>query len=93
MGLGDAIGSYILGRICRRIKMDFINKYNHRVYLLETFVEKERFRGTCYQAANWTYAEDTKGRGKLDIKKEYKLPLKSIWLYPLTGSHREQLKK
>lgn len=70
-----------------------MDKYNHPVHLLETFVEKERFKGTCYQAANWKYVGDTKGRGKLDIKKEYKLPIKSIWLYPLTESYREQLKK
>lgn len=87
------LASYILGRICRRIVGDFINKYNHPVYLLETFVEKDRFKGTCYQAANWKYVGDTQGRGKLDSKKEYKLPLKSIWLYPLTESYREQLKK
>jgi len=87
------LASYILGRICRRIGMDFIDKYNHPVHLLETFVEKERFKGTCYQAANWKYVGDTKGRGKLDSKKEYKLPIKSIWLYPLTKSYREQLNK
>lgn len=87
------LASYILGRICRRVGLDFMNKYNHPVYLLETFVEKERFKGTCYQAANWKYVGDTKGRGKLDTKKEYKLPLKSIWLYPLSESYREQLKK
>lgn len=87
------LASHILGRICRRIGLDFMKKYNHPVYLLETFVEKERFKGTCYQAANWKYVGDTKGRGKLDRKKEYKLPLKSIWLYPLSEFYREQLKK
>jgi len=87
------LASHILGRICRRIATDFMNKYHHPVYLLETFVEKERFMGTCYKAANWENVGDTKGRGKLDIKKEFKLPVKSIWLYPLSENYREQLKK
>jgi hypothetical protein len=86
------LASHILGSVCRRIADDFMNKYHHPVYLLETFVEKERFKGTCYKAANWKNVGDTRGRGKLDIKKECALPVKSIWLYPLTQSYREKLK-
>ncbi len=46
------LASHILGKICRRINQDWQKKYNHSIYLIETFVEKERFRGTCYKAAN-----------------------------------------
>ncbi|TDA68779.1 DUF4338 domain-containing protein, partial [Sulfuricurvum sp. IAE1] len=60
--------------------------------LLETFVEKERFAGTCYKAANWYYAGDTKGRGKLDTRHEHALPVKSIWLYPLRKDFKKWLK-
>jgi hypothetical protein len=88
----DHLASHILGKICRRVNQDWINKYNHPVYLLETFVEIDRFAGTCYKAANWVCVGQTQGRGKLDIKNECALPVKSIWLYPLTQSYREKLK-
>ena len=50
---------------------------------METFVQQDRFRGTCYQAANWIKLGYTQGRGKLDINKEYKLPIKTVYVYPL----------
>jgi len=46
------LASHVLGRVARRISSDWVKRYNHPIYLLETFVEKERFRGTSYQAAN-----------------------------------------
>lgn len=49
------LASHILERVARRISSDWIQRYNHPIYLLETFVEKERFRGTSYQAANLIY--------------------------------------
>jgi hypothetical protein len=47
------LASHILGRVARRISSDWIEKYGHPIYLLETFVERDCFRGVCYQAANW----------------------------------------
>jgi hypothetical protein len=85
------LASHILGKVCRRLLRDWREKYNHPVYLLETFVEKDRFQGTCYKASNWIYVGETKGRGKLDVKKQYLLPIKDIWLYPLETSFRENL--
>lgn len=85
------LASHILGKICRRLNHDWQEKYNHPVYLVETFVEKDRFKGTCYKAANWGHVGVTKGRGKLDIKKQCLLPVKDIWLYPLDISFREKL--
>lgn len=85
------LASHILGKVCRRLNSDWQNKYYHPVYIVETFVEKERYAGTCYKAANWTHVGITKGRGKLDIKAQYLLPVKDIWLYPLDNSFREKL--
>lgn len=85
------LASHILGMVCRRLCADWQAKYHHPVYLAETFVEKNRFRGVCYQAANWVRVGQTQGRGKLDIKKEYRLPIKDIWLYPLEASFRDKL--
>lgn len=85
------LASHILGRLCRRVNSDWQDKYNHAIYLVETFVEKGRFHGTCYKAANWIHVGQTQGRGKLDVKMQCKLPIKDIWLYPLEVSFREKL--
>jgi hypothetical protein len=85
------LASRILSLAARRIAADWQERYSYRPCLLETFVQKDRFSGTCYKAANWIYVGDTKGRGKLDVKNEYKLPVKSVWLYPLCRSFRKKL--
>jgi len=85
------LGSKILSMASRRLASDWENRYNYRPQLLETFVEKNRFAGTCYKAANWIFVGETKGRGKLDVKNEYKLPVKSVFLYPLCRDYRKKL--
>jgi hypothetical protein len=60
------LASHLLRCIARRISADWERKYAHPIYLLETFVECERFRGVCYQAANWRYVGQTKGRTRND---------------------------
>lgn len=85
------LGSKILSTASRRLASDWENRYSYRPQLLETFVEKKRFAGTCYKAANWICVGETKGRGKLDVKNEYKLPVKSVWLYPLSRDFRKKL--
>jgi hypothetical protein len=86
------LASYILSRICRRIGEDFINKYGHKIVLLETFVEKERFIGTCYQASNWENVGETIGRSRNDRHNKLKVPIKQIYVYPLEKRFREELK-
>jgi len=86
------LASHILGRVARRISSDWIKRYHHPIYMLETFVEKERFRGTCYQAANWIYVGESKGRSRNDRYKTLKVPIKDIYLYPLVKRFREALK-
>lgn len=86
------LASHILGKIGKRISRDWEKKYHHPIYLLETFVESNRFQGTCYKAANWIHVGQTQGRGKRDIKNLYLLPVKDIWLYPLEVSFRDKLK-
>jgi hypothetical protein len=87
------LASHVLGQISRRICQDWMNKYHHPVYLLETFVDNEKFKGTCYRAANWTYVGNTKGRGKLDRKNLFSLSVKSIYLYPLSKTFRRDLER
>lgn len=77
------LASHILGKISRRIARDWNTKYGHPIELLETFVENNRFQGTCYKAANWVKVGETTGRGRNSRGKEPSVPVKSVWLYPL----------
>ena len=85
------LASRVLALISRRLAQDWHTRYAYRPVLLETFVEKPRFTGTCYKAANWRYLGDTQGRGKLDTRHQYGEPVKSIWIYPLAHDFRRQL--
>lgn len=85
------LASAVLGAIARRIADDWQMRYNHPVYMLETLVETERFYGTCYRAANWLHLGRTQGRGKLDRTHKQALPVKDIYVYPLTKNFRERL--
>jgi Domain of unknown function (DUF4338) len=85
------LASKLLGLVARRIANDWHNRYGYHPILLETFVEKDRFPGTCYRAANWIFLGDTQGRGKLDRTNAYSLPIKSVWVLPLSQHFREIL--
>lgn len=84
------LGSKILSLASRRIADDWQERYNYRPVLLETFVEKHRFRGTCYKAANWLEVGETCGKGKLG-NREGEVPTKTVWLYPLCKDFRLRL--
>ena len=85
------LASRILALISRRLPADWHARYAYRPLLLETFVEKSRFTGTCYKAANWRHLGDTQGRGKLDTQHRNAQPIKSIWVYPLVRNFQRQL--
>jgi len=85
------LGSWILGRVAGRIAQDWQNKYGHPVVLLETFVERERFRGTVYRAANWQRVGVTKGRTRQDRYTSIQRPVKEVYLYGLRRCFREVL--
>jgi hypothetical protein len=85
------LASRLLGRIAQRISPDWQQLYGHRIYLLETFVDPERFHGTCYRAANWTYLGLTTGRGKNDRTNRANRSRKEHWVYPLTKDFRRHL--
>jgi hypothetical protein len=85
------LASKILGRIARQLPNDWQQRYGYRPVLLETFVQTDRFRGTCYKAANWLYVGKTQGRGKLSVSKNQVLPIKDVWLYPLSPNFRQVL--
>jgi hypothetical protein len=85
------LASTILGRIVRHLPTDWQHVYGYRPVLLETFVQSDRFRGTCYKAANWLHVGQTQGRGKLDVRHLNAQPIKDVWLYPLHRHSRHLL--
>lgn len=85
------LASHLLGRILRRIRADWEAKYGHGVWLAETFVERDRFSGTCYKAANWKHIGNTRGRSRQDRYNTLSVPIKDIYVYPLASSFRERL--
>ena len=85
------LASHILGCIMRRIQQDWINKYAHPIHMVETFVECNLFKGTCYRAANWLCVGQTKGRSRQDRCTQLSVPIKDILLYPLTKNFRQAL--
>ena len=85
------LASKVLSMAARRLPDDWEQRYAYRPVLLETFVHKGRFAGTCYKAANWIYLGDTKGRGKLDVKHRNAIPVKRIFVYPLTADFIKRL--
>jgi hypothetical protein len=85
------LGSWILGRVLRRLSADWQAKYGHPIALVETFVEHDRFRGTVYRAANWQHIGATQGRTRQDRNFTLHVPLKDIYVYPLARNFREVL--
>lgn len=86
------LASHLLGQVSRRLSADWMDKYHHPIYLLETFVDHERFRGTSYQAANWQYIGQTQGRSRNDRDMTLRVPIKDIYLYPLRRKVKEVLR-
>jgi len=82
------LASRILSSAVKLLPDHWQARYHYKPLLLETFVQKDRFNGTCYRAANWLYLGQTQGRGKLDRYNEYLLPIKNIFVYPLQKSFR-----
>jgi hypothetical protein len=85
------LASRILSGVVRQLPQDWQHRYGYAPVLLETYVERQRFRGTCYRAANWLHVGQTQGRGKLDRSRRYALPVKDIFLYPLHKHFRNHL--
>lgn len=85
------LASAVIGAIARRIQSDWQMRYHHPIYMLETLVEKKRFAGTCYRAANWIHLGCTQGRGKLDRKHRRPFPVKDIYVYPLKKNFQKIL--
>jgi hypothetical protein len=88
------LATHVLAQIARRIQADWHGRYHHRIYLLESFVEAGRFRGTSYQAANWIRVGQTTGRTRQNWRQrdnQVHAPAKDVYLYPLSPDARRHL--
>ncbi len=85
------LASSILGACLRRIRKDWMQKYGHGLFMIETFVDRSRFAGTCYRAANWFSVGQSRGRGRQDRHHRIQVPIKEIYVYPLTTDYKERL--
>ena len=85
------LASHLLATLARRVRADWQAKYGHPVHALETFVDRDRFKGTCYQAANWLRLGATQGRSRNDRERSIRTSVKDVYLYPLSPNFRREL--
>lgn len=85
------LASFLLGRIGRRLALDWQRVYQEAIVLAETFVDSERFAGTCYRAANWLCLGASQGRGRNDREHQGGEAIKTVWVYPLKQDFRRPL--
>ncbi len=86
------LASHLLSCIVHRIRADWMDKYGHPLYCLETFVDRSRYRGTCYRAANWRLVGQSTGRGRNDPHHRLKVSAKDIYLYPLVRDFQRRFR-
>ncbi|MGA8221627.1 MAG: IS4 family transposase [Candidatus Acidiferrales bacterium] len=85
------LASYVLGACVRRVQKDFQARYGYAPWLLESFVDRDKYRGTCFQAANWERIGQTKGRGRNDRANQSPESIKDIYVYPLAADFRRKM--
>ena len=85
------LASHLLAQAVRRLRVDWPARHGRPLWLVETFVETERFSGTCYQAANWVKVGQTQGRTRNDRWHVRQTPRKDIYLLPLLPEFRQRL--
>jgi hypothetical protein len=85
------LASHLLALAVRRLAQDWQGRYGHPVWLVETFVEQERFAGTSYKAAGWSRIGQTTGRTRQDRQRTLQAPIKAVWVRPLHRQFRKLL--
>jgi len=85
------LASHLLAKCAKVLSLDWQRLYHHPIYWLETFIDTERFKGTCYRAANWILLGKTTGRGKNDQTQIPNRSIKDVYGYPLSRDFRARL--
>jgi len=85
------LASHLLSKVCGRLSQDWQAKYGHRIEVVESFVDRSRFAGTAYRAAGWLRVGQTCGRSRQDRHRNLQVPVKDIYLNPLSRDYRRRL--
>jgi len=85
------LASHVLSKCVKILTEDWQKIYNHPIYWLETMVDSNRFKATCYRAANWILLGKTSGRGMNDQTNRVNRCLKDVYGYPLVQDFRARL--
>ena len=85
------LASHILAKVAKQLNSDWMRRYNHQIYMIETFVDTSRFKGICYQAANFAKIGRSTGRTRQDRYATIKEPVKEIYLYTLCNDYNQKL--
>ena len=86
------LASSVLALAVKTVPADWQSCYGYRPVLMETLVDKKRFKGTCYKAANWVHVGSTSGRGRMDREnKREGMAVKEIYVYPVSIRFRQEL--
>ncbi|HVI41545.1 MAG TPA: IS701 family transposase, partial [Anaerovoracaceae bacterium] len=83
------LASHIIALSIKHLKHDWLLLYGVEPYFLETFVDQDKYKGTCYRAANWSYAGETSGFGKVGVTYQYHGNKKGVFLYPLKKNFKQ----
>jgi hypothetical protein len=85
------LASHLLAQAVRQVRVDWLARHGQPLWLVETFVETERFSGTCYRAANWVKVGQTQGRTRNDHRHLRQAPRKDVYLLALAPGFRQAL--
>src|SRR5260370_8904235 len=85
------LASHLLGRVAARLSADWHHQYGHPIHLVETFVERDRFQGTCYRAAGWVEVGLTTGRSRNHKDSQRQLPTQATYLKALMADFPRRL--
>ena len=85
------LASHLLALASRRLSQDWRSRYGHPIWLMETFVESDRFTGTAYKAAGWLCLGQTTGRTRQDREHTLQTTPKTVWVRELHPHFRQHL--
>ena len=85
------LASHVLAQAVRRVKDDWLERWNYSPALMETFVDPRYYHGSCYKSANWQYLGMTTGEGLVRKGKKYTTSPKMIFVKPLVKDFRSLL--
>jgi hypothetical protein len=85
------LASHVLSLSAKRLCRDWFERYGFEPVLLETFVERDRFRASCYRGANWQHVGSTCGRGRQDRDRNNAVAIKDVYVFALRKDARQVL--